>query len=107
MKKYAAANELLVTTWIRYQQFGALFERESDYWAVVKLDQICKQDLPQAVDIIVTILERVQSLGIIEALANGPLNDLLSHHGETALSQLQQAATGNSKLASLLRSLQP
>jgi len=107
MTRYQEANELLVATWIRYQQFGELFDREGDYWAVIKLNELCEHDAPQAIITIIEILTRNQSDLIVEALTNGPLRDLLAHHGQCAQESLERKAASNPLFGSMLRSLQP
>lgn len=107
VSKYHAANELLVATWIRFQQFGTLFDREGDYWAVMKLEETCRHDPHEALETILEILQRNQSSIVVEALVSGPMQDLLAHHGEAIREHIEQVAGDNPLFASLLHGREP
>lgn len=102
MSRYQAANDVLANTWIMYQRFGSQLERENDYWAVLKLDDLCADDPAAALDAMLAILNHSAEPFVLEALRSGPLQDLLSRHGETLDDALNQAASSSPAFAGLL-----
>ena len=102
MSRYQAANDMLANTWILYQRFGSQLERENDYWAVLKLDDLCTNDPTVALDVMLAILNHNAEPFVLEALRGGPLRDLLSRHGKTLDDALDQAAISSPAFAALL-----
>jgi hypothetical protein len=102
MSRYRAANDLLVDTWIRYQQFATTFEREVDYWAVLKLEDTCRRDPLEGLNIILAILGQDQHPGIVEALRQGPIQDLLAQESPELHRQIEETAQRNTMFAHLL-----
>ena len=105
MSRYQAANDVLANTWIMYQRFGSQLERENDYWAVLKLDDLCANDPTAALDVMLAILNHNAEPFVLEALRSGPLQDLVSLHGETLHDALNHAASGSSVFTDLLSSV--
>ena len=102
MSRYQAANDVLANTWILYQRFGSQLERENDYWAVLKLDDLCANDPTAAIDVMLTILNHNAEPFVLEALRSGPLQDLLDRHGDTLRETLNHATSSSCVFADLL-----
>ena len=102
MTRYEAANGLLVETWIRFQKLGKLHAHEGDFWAVIRLDEICKADPLQGLSSILAILARDDGPDIIDALADGPMQALAGLRNEALNERIAHEARSNPALSALM-----
>ena len=103
MTRYQAVNGLLVETWIRFQKLGKLHAHESDFWAVIRLDEICKADPLEGLNNILAILALDNGPGTIDALADGPMKALMDLPNEALHERIAHEARSNPALSALIK----
>ena len=97
----------LIESWIaRYetiQDEGDESEKaESLFWTFEQLDDYCWRDPKKAMEIILGILSSTNNEFVLDNLAAGPLESLLSRHGETVIKDIELEAKSNSAFRNLL-----
>ncbi len=84
--------------WIKYTRTkdDSLFEA----WEA--LNTLVSEQPQEAWEVILDILEEADSNDVIANLAAGPLEDLLSDHGETFIDEVEEKARQNPKFTQLI-----
>ena len=109
MKKEEQTN--LIDTWIEYytqeielNDKNELVKKNKEdmFWAFEKLDEICLKTPDMCFEIILEILNIKPNDEIISNLAAGPLEDLLSRHGEYMISKVEDVSKINPAFKELL-----
>src|SRR4051794_15765132 len=77
-------------------------ERDSLSWTSDKEWELIRQAPLDGWRLILTILKLDRSSDIQEVLSAGPLEDLLSYHGESMIAAVEREARSNPSFASLL-----
>lgn len=66
-------------------------ERDVYFSSTLALDKFCRNDFEHAWSLIIEIYEKYKDVEIVmDNLAAGPIEDLLLHHGEKALSKIKK-----------------
>jgi hypothetical protein len=97
---------LLVPSWISLQ-YTKRRDRTSDeyeklFWAFDEVDDLCTTSPNEAWEFILSVWKEDQSNVIAENLSAGPLEDLLSMHGETVIDRVEDMARKDPSFAFLL-----
>jgi hypothetical protein len=96
-------RERLITDWITMHH---LPEESEEYkihsWAERQLCELGRNDPELCLDIILTIIDRDQTNRVMANLAAGPLEDLLSEHGDRMINRVVTLAKSNDRFKHLL-----
>lgn len=92
----------LITTWIELHE-NSPENNDELFWAFEKLDDICRDDPPLTLKIIRAILASTQDERVLANLATGPLENLLSRHGEKVIVDIETLARKEPQFRSLLQ----
>jgi hypothetical protein len=98
--------EALVAAWLEFEHTP----EESPKWesrrsVVFEFDELCTSNPEVAWNAILAIAERESDENILGYLAAGPLEDLLSRHGELLIDRVEQQARTDARFRSVLRGL--
>lgn len=83
-------------------QPGSNQRDEPNSLACLDFDWLVEDDPEQAWETILQILHKTDSSGVLAQLAAGPLEDLLSYHGEQFIDRVETLARIDSRFAFLL-----
>ncbi len=97
-----ATVDFLIDTWVRYEQLTLRTDRDGDFWAVMKLEELCRFNPDQALDVVIEILNREPTEQIIGSLAKGPLEQLFAQHGSRLMDRAEAEAESNAIFRRLL-----
>jgi hypothetical protein len=98
--------EALVAAWLEFERTPENTpEWESRRSVVFQFDELCTSNPEAAWKAILAIVERESDEEILGTLAAGPLEDLLSRHGEALVERVEQQAHADAKFRSVLRGL--
>ena len=97
-----ATVDFLIDTWIRYERLTLRTDRDGDFWAAMKLEELCRSNPDQALDLVIEILNREPTGPIVRALAEGPLEQLLAQHGSRLILRAEEEAERNAVFRRLL-----
>jgi hypothetical protein len=75
---------------------------EENFWAFLKLDEICRADPGLALDIVLEILHAPHVDSVAEILAAGPLEDVLMKFGPTTIERVEALAKSDPSFRDLL-----
>jgi hypothetical protein len=75
---------------------------DSLFWATEDVMDIVSTNPQEALQLILAILNRVDSMCLIGILSAGPFEDLLKWHGDRVVAEVEEEAMRNPKFASLL-----
>ena len=76
-------------------------EHEANFWSFDKIFDI-RDDAEQVWPFILSVLAEDQSIPVVQMLSAGPLEDLLSDHGDAVIDRVESEARKNPAFASLL-----
>ena len=101
-------QDKLVRSWIRRYE---IVESEGDesklaeelYWSYEKLDEICWEHPFKAFEIILDILKASKNEYVLSNLAAGPLESLLSRHGDQILTLVEDEVKSSPEFRELLQ----
>jgi hypothetical protein len=105
MKNQPPAFDNLAQCWVDYAQKmsdGIQPEDNSDFVAWLELDWLVGDDPEQAWSVILQVLSLTDSPEILAQLAAGPLEDLLSKHGDIFIERVELLAKSDARFAFLL-----
>lgn len=100
-------NEL-VLNWIErhealeISEFKAGSKQDELFWAFKKLDYKCRHEPEYAWNILLKILEKNPSVFVLDNLAAGPLEDLLTNYGDLFINRVENEAKENNQFKYLL-----
>lgn len=97
-------REKLVSAWIILQLAGegtALYEE--NFWAHEKMSQLAFSESVLCWEIIVRIFNRNPNNWVLSNLAAGPLEDLLTDHGEDVIDSVEKMAISDERFRWMLR----
>lgn len=83
----------LVFEWIRYQ---LLFDKDKDaanrdlFWTYDAVSDLCSNEPDLALEFIPSVVATKPERSIVEILAAGPLEDLLSNHGAKVIDKMKR-----------------
>jgi len=77
-------------------------DEESLFWAFEEMCTVVAVEPERALRVIAQVLERDDTARVVEILAAGPLEDLLSGHGPQMIDAIESEARRNPKFAFLL-----
>lgn len=90
-------------SWIKMHHFGeGSVEYNANYWAYCRLIDLCDDDPEKCFKVIELIRSIDGSDLILSNLAAGPLEDLLSKHGELFIDRIEKYAQTDPQLKKLL-----
>ena len=93
----------LVKAWIKFQYAEEASPWKTQLlWAEHTLWQLTEDDPERAWQLILTILQEDSSDIILQNLSAGPLEDLLSAHGDRFIDRVEQEAEHNKRFQTLL-----
>jgi len=93
----------LATEWVAFWRAPeGSDERELLSWTTDKEWELIRESPQDGWNLILAILRLDSSSAIQEVLAAGPLEDLLSYHGESMIDTVESEARTNPRFASLL-----
>jgi hypothetical protein len=96
-------SDQIAETWITlYYLPEESEEREKNFWAYERLDDLCRDDPEAAWSVIEKILRRDSSDLILSNLGAGPLEDLLVAHGARFIDRIEERAAKDEKFRKLL-----
>jgi hypothetical protein len=93
----------LATDWIAFWKSpDGSIERDALAWTSDREWELVRQSPQDGWKLVLQILKLDDSPEIQEVLAAGPLEDLLSYHGEAMIGAVEQEARSNARFAHLL-----
>lgn len=96
-------RDRLITDWIVMHHAEAdSAEYEQHRWADVRLSELVRTDPHLGLELIMSILSRDASNRVIANLAAGPLEDLLSEHGNDVIGEVERIARDDAAFKTLL-----
>jgi hypothetical protein len=98
--------ESLAAAWLEFERTPEdAPEWESRRSVVFEFDQLCTSNPEAAWQAILAIVQRESDEEVLGVLAAGPLEDLLSRHGEALIERVEQQARADPRFRSVLRGL--
>jgi hypothetical protein len=97
------SDERLINAWIsmhRADEDSAVYK--DNFWAETTLSNLAQDDPSSCWKLILKILSRDQHPKVLQGLAAGALEDLLSAHGEEFIELVEERALSDSKFRYLL-----
>lgn len=93
----------IVDAWIKMHEAEEESEEYfNNFWAVEKVDDFIQYDPGSSWEVILSVLEKNVSPRALGVLAAGPLEDLLSEHGEGFIDRVELEARKNETFKNLL-----
>lgn len=97
-------NEI-VQSWMAIQDnLGGSEAYESNFWAHEELADLSEHTPRDAWEVILALVEAAKSDELLEAIGAGPLQDLMTLHGEQFISRLEHEAMANRRLRKAMAS---
>jgi hypothetical protein len=72
--------------------------RDEDFWAWEEVQRRIKADLAQALEVILTLVERADSDDALSYIAAGPLEDFVDIYGNSALDVIELACQNDQRM---------
>jgi hypothetical protein len=93
----------LAEAWVAHSRAAeGSVARDSLSWVIDREWELVRKLPRDALRLILAILQRDSSIEILEVLSAGPLEDLLSYHGEAMIGMVEAEARSNATFACLL-----
>jgi hypothetical protein len=96
----------LVEAWINLQRADpARLDLDSNLWAHGKLWDLARFEPGICLQIVLEIADTEPSDHILASLAAGPLEDMLSMHGESIIEEIERLAVSHATFPAILRNV--
>jgi hypothetical protein len=82
-------------------------EYDDLFWAFEEMCDVVAMEPDRALQLILMILSKDDSVPVVQILAAGPLEDLLDTHGDAMIGKIEEEARTNPKFAFLLGGVWP
>jgi hypothetical protein len=92
-------REILTSQWLRYAETG---DRDL-FWCYEALPDLIDEDPAIALTVILELLRRAATEDVFNLAATGPLEDLVSWHGEEVIEHIEQQGDDESLRRALTR----
>jgi len=87
-----------VTSWMAIQDaLGGSDAYEKNFWAHEDLAELCESKPRDAWEVIVALVGAANTEPLLEAIGAGPLQDLMTQHGEEYIAQVEKEAQENAR----------
>jgi hypothetical protein len=104
--------EKLVRSWIKYHEDavrrgGEVTGDDENFWAFEMMLDLCRIDPEAAWEVIQRIVDRAEDPGVLACVGSGPLEDLLTKHGNEFIERVVAEIRANAKFANVAESMWP
>lgn len=101
--EYSADNEKIVVGWVKFTSLAHDSPFRAHYeWADDAVLDVVLSDGKRGFELVKALLDRADNDHLIANLAAGPLETLLSTHGETIISDVEAESVANERFKFLL-----